>query len=173
MAIMKKTLFAVVATLFVLVGCESHENDSKYRSYYPIIEDMVFESLVTGTNRVVAGEPFVATVKQAQLGHLLYGAEYVWSDGREEGTHSPFPKSVVYDANPINPTDTIVMPNSGRQQIKMVATYKISGGYDASAAAIVDIPDGRVQYDVPSWQYYKVTVTKNVYVNPAPSVGEE
>lgn len=170
---MKKTILALSMILALIVSCESHENDAKYRSYYPIIEDMVFESLVTGTDNVVAGEPFVATVKQSQLGRLLYGASYTWNDGRGEGTHKPFPKSVVYDQNPMNPTDTIVLPYSGRHQIQMVAKYKISGGYDASAVNIVDIPDGRINYDVPSWQYYQVTVTKSVYVHPAPSSATE
>ncbi len=165
---MKKAFLALAAAA-LFASCESNENDSKYRSYYPIIEDMEFESLVTGTNQIVAGEPFVARVKQSQLGRLLHGAEYKWSDGREEGTHSPFPKEVVYDVNPINPTDTIVLPHSGRQQIKMVAKYDISGGCDQYAANVQSIPDGNVKYEVPSFMYYRITVTKNLYVQPAPT----
>ncbi len=164
---MKKVLFALFAAAALFASCESHENEAKYRSHYPIIEDMEFESLVTGTDRIVAGEPFVARVKQAQLGYLLNATEYKWSDGRAEGTHSPFPKKIVYDAHPINPTDTIVLPHSGRQQIKMEARYNISGGCDPSTANVADIPDGRVNYEVPSFLYFRVTVTKNLNVLPA------
>ena len=161
---MKKTLLALFSLVLMLCACEGHENDSKYRSMYPTIEDMIFESLVTGTNNIVAGEPFVATVKQSQIGRLLYKATYNWSDATATGTHSIFPQTVVYDHTPINPTDTIVLPHAGRQQIKMEAKYYISGGYDASAVKIDNIPDGTVNYEAPSWQYYKVTVTKFVHV---------
>jgi hypothetical protein len=164
---MKKIIFALFSFVILLSACEGHENDSKYRSMYPLIEDMVFTSTVTGTNTIVAGEPFVATVKQSQIGRLLYKATYDWSDANQVGTHRPFPKTVVYDDAPINPTDTIVLPHAGRQQIKLEATYHISGGYDASAVKIEQIPDGEVKYQVPSWQYYKIIVTKFVHVKEA------
>jgi hypothetical protein len=50
----------------------------------------------------------------------------------------------------------------------MVAQYNISGGCDQFAANIIDIPEGKVNYEVPSFLYYRVTITKNLYVHPAP-----
>ena len=118
--------------------------------------------------RSVAGEKFVATVEQAQKGHLLYKADYAWSDGRDEGIHKPTFTTLVYDSEPINPTDTIIFTNPGVHQVKLVAKYHISGNADPSVVRTDEIPGGKVQYQLPSWMYYLVTVTKNVRVLPAP-----
>ena len=142
--------------------------EESYISTCPVIQDMTFKSVVTETDRIVAGEKFVATVEQAQKGHLLYKADYAWSDGRGEGTHTPVPATVVYDEQPVNPTDTIIFNTPGVHQVKLVAKYHISGNYDASVVRTEEISGGRVQYELPSWMYYRVTVTKNVRVEAAP-----
>jgi hypothetical protein len=162
----KKILLPVFALALGLVSCE--RDDDKYISTCPVIHDMTFKSVVTETDRIVAGEKFVATVEQAQKGHLLYKADYAWSDGRDEGIHKPTFTTLVYDSEPINPTDTIIFTNPGVHQVKLVAKYHISGNADASVVRTDEIPGGKVQYQLPSWMYYLVTVTKNVRVLPAP-----
>ena len=162
----KKILLPVFALALGLVSCE--RDDDKYISTCPVIQDMTFKSVVTETDRIVAGEKFVATVEQAQKGHLLYKADYAWSDGRDEGIHKPTFTTLVYDSEPINPTDTIIFTNPGVHQVKLVAKYHISGNADPSVVRTDEIPGGKVQYQLPSWMYYLVTVTKNVRVLPAP-----
>lgn len=142
--------------------------EESYISTCPVIHDMTFKSVVTETDRIVAGEKFVATVEQARKGHLLYRADYAWSDGRDEGIHKPTFTTLVYDSEPINPTDTIIFTNPGVHQVKLVAKYRISGNADPSVVRTDEIPGGIVQYQLPSWMYYLVTVTKNVRVEPAP-----
>ena len=161
----KKILLPVFALALGLVSCE--RDDDKYISTCPVIHDMTFKSVVTETDRIVAGEKFVATVEQAQKGHLLFKAEYAWSDGRDEGIHKPTFTTLVYDSEPINPTDTIIFTNPGVHQVKLVAKYHISGNADPSVVRTDEIPGGKVQYQLPSWMYYLVTVTKNVRVEPA------
>lgn len=162
----KKIFLPLFALVLGMTSCE--RDDDKYTSTCPVIHDMTFKSVVTETNRIVAGEKFVATVEQAQKGHLLYKAEYVWSDGRGEGTHKPTFTSVVYDNYSKNPTDTIVFNTPGVHQVKLVAKYHISGNADASVVRTDEIEGGKVQYQLPSWMYYLVTVTKNVRVEAAP-----
>lgn len=162
----KKILLPVFSLALGLVSCE--RDDDKYISTCPVIHDMTFKSVVTETDRIVAGEKFVATVEQAQKGHLLYKADYAWSDGRDEGIHKPTFTTLVYDSEPINPTDTIIFTNPGVHQVKLVAKYHISGNADPSVVRTDEIPGGKVQYQLPSWMYYLVTVTKNVRVLPAP-----
>ncbi len=162
----KKILLPVFSLALGLVSCE--RDDDKYISTCPVIHDMTFKSVVTETDRIVAGEKFVATVEQAQKGHLLYTTDYTWSDGRDEGIHKPTFTTLVYDSEPINPTDTIIFTNPGVHQVKLVAKYRISGNADASVVRTEEIPGGKVQYQLPSWMYYLVTVTKNVNVLPAP-----
>ena len=161
----KKILLPVFALALGLVSCE--RDDDKYISTCPVIHDMTFKSVVTETDRIVAGEKFVATVEQAQKGHLLFKAEYAWSDGRDEGIHKPTFTTLVYDSDPINPPDTIIFTNPGVHQVKLVAKYHISGNADPSVVRTDEIPGGKVQYQLPSWMYYLVTVTKNVRVEPA------
>ena len=162
----KKILLPVFALALGLVSCE--RDDDKYISTCPVIQDMTFKSVVTGTDRIVAGEKFVATVEQAQRGHLLYKAEYAWSDGHGEGTHKPTFTTLVYDSEPINPTDTIIFTNPGVHQVKLVAKYHISGNANPSVVRTESIPSGEVKYELPSWMYYLVTVTKTIRVQAAP-----
>lgn len=166
----KKILLPIFALALGMVSCE--RDDDKYTSTCPLIHDMTFKSVVTETDRIVAGEKFVATVEQAQRGHLLYKADYTWSDGREEGIHKPAFTSVVYDNFSNNPSDTIVFNTPGIHQVKLVAKYHISGNADASVVKTTEISGGRVQYELPSWMYYRVTVTKNVRVEAAPKQEE-
>lgn len=166
----KKILLPIFALALGMVSCQ--RDDDKYTSTCPVIHDMTFKSVVTETDRIVAGEKFVATVEQAQRGHLLYKADYTWSDGREEGIHKPAFTSVVYDNYSNNPVDTIVFNTPGIHQVKLVAKYHISGNADASVVKTTEISGGRVQYELPSWMYYRVTVTKNVRVEAAPKQEE-
>lgn len=166
----KKILLPIFALALGMVSCE--RDDDKYTSTCPVIHDMTFKSVVTETDRIVAGEKFVAIVEQAQRGHLLYKADYTWSDGREEGIHKPAFTSVVYDNYSNNPVDTIVFNTPGIHQVKLVAKYHISGNADASVVKTTEISGGRVQYELPSWMYYRVTVTKNVRVEAAPKQEE-
>lgn len=166
----KKILLPVFALALGLVSCE--RDDDKYISTCPVIHDMTFKSVVTETDRIVAGEKFVATVEQAQIGHLLYKADYAWSDAHEEGIHKPTFTTLVYDSEPINPTDTIIFNTPGVYQVKLVAKYHISGNADPSVVRTTEISGGKVQYQLPSWMYYLVTVTKNVRVLEPPTVEE-
>lgn len=162
----KKIFLPLFALALGMTSCE--RDDDKYTSTCPVIHDMTFKSVVTETDRIVAGEKFVATVEQAQKGHLLDLTVYTWSDGRDVGIHKPTFTTLVYDSEPINPTDTIIFTNPGVHQVKLVAKYRISGNADASVVRTEEIPGGKVQYQVPSWMYYLVTVTKNVRVEAAP-----
>ena len=162
----KKIVLSIFALALAMVSCE--RDDDKYISTCPVIHDMTFKSVVTETDRIVAGEKFVATVEQAQKGHLLYKADYAWSDAHGEGIHKPPFTTLVYDSEPINPTDTIIFNNPGVYQVKLVAKYHISGNADPSVVRTTEITGGKVQYQLPSWMYYLVTVTKNVRVEAAP-----
>lgn len=161
----KKIFLPLFALALGMTSCERDD----YTSTCPVIHDMTFKSVVTETDRIVAGEKFVATVEQAQKGHLLYRAEYTWSDRRGKGTHKPTFTDVVYDNFSHNPTDTIVFNTPGEYQVKLVAKYHISGNPDYSVVRTQELVDGSVEYTVPSFLYYIVTVTKNVRVYEASS----
>ena len=158
----KKFFLPLFALALGMTSCD--RDDDKYVSTCPVIHDMTFKSVVTETDRIVAGEKFVATVEQAQRGNLLYKADYAWSDGRGEGVHKPAVTTVVYDYYPNNPSDTIIFNTPGIHQVKLVAKYHISGNADPSVVKTTEISGGKVQYQLPSWMYYLVTVTKNVRV---------
>lgn len=187
----KKILLPVFALALGLVSCE--RDDDKYISTCPVIKEMTFVDVETGKvvearkqNRPVleSGKKYVATVEQSQRGNLLYKAEYAWSGASKEAIHKPeiLPgsnrkiaedgsatlKDVVYDYYPKNPADTIVFKTSygAWQNVNLKAKYYISANPDYSVVRTHDLADGngKVEYRVPSWQYYEIAVSKTVWV---------
>ena len=187
----KKILLPVFALSLGLVSCE--RDDDKYISTCPVIKEMTFVDVETGKvvearkqNRPVLehGKKYVATVEQSQRGNLLYKAEYAWSGASNEAIHKPeiLPgsnrniaedgsatlKDVVYDYYPKNPADTIVFKTSygAWQNVNLKAKYYISANPDYSVVRTHDLADGngKVEYRVPSWQYYEIAVSKTVWV---------
>lgn len=187
----KKIFLPLFALALGIVSCE--RDDDEYISTCPEIKEMTFVDVETGLpvearkqNRPVLerGKKYVATVEQSQRGNLLYKAEYNWSGAPEYAMHRPevLPgsnrkfsddgsatlKDVIYDYYPNNPADTIVFSTSYAdwQDVKLKAKYYISANPDYSVVRTRDLADGNgtVEYRVPSWQYYEVSVSKKVWV---------
>ncbi len=168
--IMKKTDFYFKSLLLAFAvtltaGCSSNADDDEYRSTPPIISDMDFRMLSDGSTQLRAGEKIVATVVQGNRGHLLNGTTYDWSftPNLDNISHA-YKKSVIYDYESSNPTDTIIFQKPGNYKVTFSGNYKISGqadGYNSSTK----LPNGTsVTYRTEGIVKYSLKVEKNITV---------
>lgn len=121
-------LFACAITSFFTSCSDDNEHSSKYNSTPPTFSDMTVKELSTEGTTLHAGEKFVVTLQQNKIGKLLYKAKYDWSLSPEtDGNSQKYKTLVIYDQEPQNPTDTILINTPGTYTL----TFK--GTYDASA----------------------------------------
>lgn len=126
---MKNSIFFALPMLCVCLASCSNDDD-KYRSAPPTLSEITIHSLEDNAGSTLyAGDKFVATAVQSSKGHLLYKATYKWTISPTEGVdYSQKTKTtVIYDNEPSDPTDTIVINTPGEYNITLDATYNASG----------------------------------------------
>lgn len=158
---MKHKSICTLALSLALVACSDDSDNAKYRSLPPEISDMTFKTL-DGSDQLRAGTPIVATIEQKRNGRLLNRTDYQWTGNSNNITHK-FSKEVIYDLQPQNPTDTLVFETPGTYKLTFSGHYRTSGNA-VSTNGSADIPDGKVTYSTPTFQYFNVTVEKTIRV---------
>lgn len=154
-------VFCALAILAGLAACSEDPDNPKYTSRPPTFSGVEVNSL-DGDSTLRAGKEIVVTALQDVKGKLLYKAEYKWGLKRGAATHR-YIKEVVYDLNPVNPSDTVVFTTPGTYTMTLNAKYHISGNYDNINGTDV-WEDGSVKYSTPSWMYYLVDIEKKITV---------
>lgn len=154
-------VFCALAILAGLAACSEDPDNPKYTSRPPAFSGVEVNSL-DGDSTLRAGKEIVVTALQGVKGKLLYKAEYKWGLKRGAATHR-YIKEVVYDLNPVNPSDTVVFTTPGIYVVTLNAKYHISGNYDNINGTDV-WEDGSVKYSTPSWMYYLVDIEKKITV---------
>lgn len=163
---MKSSKFIAATTLsslaIFITSCSEHYDDPKYRSMPPSFSDMTFTNL-NGESTMRTGERIVATAVQSSIGRLLNRTTYTWSTSPTEGISHAFVKSVVYDQETQNPTDTLVFTIPGTYTVTLTAKYNSSGN-NQSIDNTVEFTDGSVTYVTNGLLSYSVTVKKTVKI---------
>lgn len=119
---------AAMLCALLAMSCSEDSNEKKYGSEPPLFEDVTLKSLSTGSSEIHAGERFVATAVQRKRGKLLYKATYSWADNdKEENVSHKYKQSVVYDQEPADPTDTLVIKKAGTYTLSFSGKYQNSG----------------------------------------------
>ena len=154
--------FLLVCNVFT--ACSEDENNPKYASLPPEIVGVEVQPLGTPDGQVKAGEPFVVRAIQQKKGHLLYKAIYEWKAApTEEGVTHKYTKQVVYDNQPTDPTDTLVIDNPGQYTIKLNATYYMSGSYQIINKTN-EWEGGKATHSTASSWQYKIDLEHKVLV---------
>ncbi len=122
-----RKIFLIALTATALTACSEHYDDAKYASKPPQFVEMTFQNIDNPDGGITAGSRIVVTAVQGQYGRLLNGTTYNWTAEPSDNTTHQFTKSVVYDNQPQNPTDTIVFSGAGLYDVTLSATYKSSG----------------------------------------------
>lgn len=152
-----------------LISCSENADDEKYRSTPPLFSNMEVRALETGKlfphNHVVrANEPLVLTAVQSAHGHLLNSSKYQWTcDKLNDEVGHKYKKSVIYDHEKGNPTDTLTFPQAGTYKITFTGSYNISGQPDTYAST-QDLDSIKVRYTTEGILRYKVEVSKTINV---------
>ena len=155
---------ACLFSLNVFTACSEDENNPKYASLPPEIVGVEVQPLNNPDGQVKAGEPFVVRAIQQKKGRLLYKAIYKWQTApTEDGVAHKYTQQVVYDNQPADPTDTLVIDNPGMYTIKMNATYYMSGSYQI-INKINEWQGGQATYSTASSLQYKIDLEHKVQV---------
>lgn len=161
----KKILFfagLLVAAIVVGVSCSS--DDNKYKSESPQFSEITLIDLNTGETNIRAGQPFVATAIQSSKGKLLNSTHYKWNVTNTDDVSHKYKSGVVYDQEPENPSDTIVIPNAGRYELVFSADYGVSGIATGKSYTESLTNGGSAMYKASSLKF-KVTLTKSIIVH--------
>lgn len=161
----KKTLLTGLCALAfggLSISCSDNADDPKYRSLPPMFSDMELKTLNGGDTTLRAGEEIIATALQSKKGRLLNGTDYNWT-ATPAGTTHRFRKSVIYDKESFNPTDTLIFETPGVYQLTFKGKYRTSGQSQV-VSDIVDIKHGKITYQTPTFQYYNVIIEKRIVV---------
>ena len=147
----------------VFTACSEDENNPKYASLPPEIVGVEVQPLSNPDGQVKAGEPFVVRAIQQKKGHLLYKALYQWQTAPTEGVEHKYTEQVVYDNQPADPTDTLVIAHPGLYTIKLNATYYMSGSYQIINKTN-EWEGGKATHSTASSWQYKIDLEHKVLV---------
>ena len=161
LALKHLSVYTALTLIIGLVACTEDHDAPKYTSRPPLFSHVEAMSL-DGDSILRAGKEIVITAVQSQKGKLLYKATYKWGQKKGDASHK-YTKEVIYDNNPVNPTDTVVFASPGTYTLTMNAKYHISGNYQLINSTDV-WADGSVTYTTPTWQYYLVDIEKKITV---------
>lgn len=121
---MKTSFPLLLFFVLTLASC----GDDDYASEPPLLDDITVKSLSTGSDEIHAGEKLVATAVQRKRGKLLYKAKYQWSiSDEDESISHKYKTAVVYDYEPQDPTDTLIINKAGTYTLKFYGHYDNSG----------------------------------------------
>lgn len=156
-------LFAALACCAAFGACSEDTDNPKYASEPPVFTGFEVKPLDETATEVKAGERFVVTLKQSRKGKLLYAGQYAWEATSNAGDASHrYKQSVIYDQEPQEPTDTMMVSKAGTYKVTFSGKYKTSGQVvnwqkKYGTGYTTDFADGgKVTYTLPSWQYYTV-----------------
>lgn len=174
---MKKTfllsaLLLCTITSFITSCSDENEHSSKYNSTPPTFNDLTIKEISTNSTTLHTGEKLVATMQQAKIGKLLYKAKYEWAINPEtEGNSQKYKTVVIYDQEPQNPTDTLIINTPGTYTLTFKGTYDASAhttlwresGADQSSSFWPD-NSGKVTYSSRGEFGFTVVATKKITV---------
>lgn len=155
------SLCSAFLVLMGIASCTEDHDNPKYTSRPPSFSHVEVKSL-DGDSVLRAGKKLVVTAIQSTKGKLIYKAEYKWGNKKGEARHQ-YTKEVIYDLDPVNPSDTVVFTTPGTYTMTLNAKYHISGNYENINGKEV-WEDGSVNYSTPSWMYYLVDIEKKIRV---------
>ncbi len=161
MNIVLRGMFAVCLILPV-VSCSENRDDEKYRSMHPVIADMTVESM-TGNAALRTGDKILATVVQEKTGKLLYRADYSWTVTPVDGVDQMYKKQVIYDNEPVNPTDTLTFSEPGRYKLVFQGEFRVSGYAYSTHNGLYEFDDFEVTYS-PSRTTFRIKVERDITV---------
>lgn len=158
--------FCISLAAVALAACSSHADDEEYRSEPPKFADITVRSLADGGSTVRVGEQFVATAVQSKTGRLLNGSDYVWTITPADSVTHRFKKYAIYDNEPQNPTDTILVKAPGQYEINFTGTYRASGNTTFWTGNYNEKLDNgtRVSYSLNGLLSFDVVVRKTITV---------
>lgn len=174
---MKKTNLLSALTLctiaLLLTSCsDDNEHNSKYNSTPPTFNDLTVTEISTNSTTLHTGEKLVATLHQAKIGKLLYKATYDWAiDPETNGNSQKYKTMVIYDQEPQEPTDTLIINTPGTYTLTFKGTYDASAhttlwresGADQSSSFWSD-NSGKVTYNSRGEFGFTVIATKKINV---------
>lgn len=167
---MKKTACITLLSVLALGGLTT-SCDEEYVSSPPKFSDLTVTSTDGGTT-LYTNTKIVATAVQEKKGHLLFKAGYTWTTSPSEDVNHTYQKGVIYDNENHNPTDTIIFTHPGRYTIKFNGKFHISAADYEKVNQTVNIEDGKITYNTPSFLYYTIEIEKRVNVVAHPSYGQ-
>ncbi len=124
----------ILPILFLLSACSSDEEN--FRSVLPTFSEIAVQNLDDESESLVVGKPFVLTAEQRTRGKLLYKAVYSWEVENAHDWQHRYKKTVVYDHQSEDPTDTITATAPGSYNVTMTAEYYLSGTAPAGTSAV-------------------------------------
>ena len=170
---MKKILWGVLP-LMIMAGsiASCSDDDNEYRSEPPLLSDLSVKVLKQpASSEIHVGDRVVVTAEQSKKGRLLNATTYGWSSTPTVAHR--FTKSVIYDKQPVNPTDTVVFDKPGQYTLRFEGKYNASGNthvwsnkHGVTFTQDFASGDGRVTYQTGSLIYFKVIATKQMTVLP-------
>ncbi len=144
-------------------SCSDNSNESEYQSIPPKFTNILLTSQQEGIAE--AGKEFTLTALQSKKGKLLYKAKYNWTiEPSDENIEKKFTQEVIYDKNNADPTANFIIPNKGKYKITFTGLFYISGQPGNYNSTEVSNNGCTITYSTPGIQYYKITITKNIYV---------
>lgn len=157
-----KFLVSFAASTFLLASCS--EGGGRAVSTVPLFSELTVHNLKDGSSNFTVGDSVVLTAVQGRVGHKIYRAKYLWSTSRDEVWNHNFKSEVVYDYDATNPTDTVVVEESGRYTVTLQADYRPAGVPEqAPASYSLRNSDGEVSQSI-SETLIRVWLTKSIRV---------
>lgn len=168
---MKKLFSLLIISLAIFfTSCSDESNNEKYRSEPPTFSDITVKPLNGNDSQIHVGEKFLATAKQKKLGRLLNASTYSWTCNSNDIAHN-FQKSVIYDDDTHNPTDTLIVTKAGSYTLTFTGKYNASGNtqiwaqkYGSDFSETFESGEGSANYVTGGLLYFKVTATKTIQV---------
>lgn len=164
----KYFLFPIALTTLALTACS--DDDDKYASKPPILTDIVATPLTPGATELKAGERILLKAVQRNKGRLLNATKYNWSSTSEQISHR-YPATAIYDNEPIDATDTIIVSNPGSYQVSFTARYNASGDtgwwankYGSSFTEYFPDGLGRATYITGGLLYFEIIAEKKIFI---------
>lgn len=152
----------IATTVMAIVACSS--DDEKFKSVSPRFSKITLTNLNTSEGSLQAGQPFVATAVQSSKGRLLNSTQYKWHIEDTDNVSHKYTSGIIYDHQPENPSDTILISHPGRYELVFTADYNISGVATGANLTESLTNGGTATYQVSTLKY-KVKLTKFIVVH--------
>lgn len=118
-------ILSFLLTVLSLSSCS--DDRDRFASFPPKFSAIQITDLEGNKTTPKKGIPFVATVIEKQPGKLLNKVRYHWSANRNEAWEHRFRPEEIYSPQFTQPSDTILVSESGLFTLSFTATYNVSG----------------------------------------------